>query len=583
MNFISFGQAAKKFCNKKNFIVLDNEFNYIKKKQYKNIIYPHINIHQYNKKKEILLIKRKNNFKYLIKTYKIVLKNLANILNKYHQKSYTVAYWEVLIGRWLFFYISNVYYYWYIIQKVSKKKKIKNFISLPLEENSFVPNDTFHAIKIINNSKSLWSHWCMREIAIFLKLFEVKEIKIKINYKEIIKKSYTPIYTLNTINLGLNKKLFFYRFYLPIRLKLIFFFRIGVFPIRLKSLLIKFTNIVTSKRSDFSVYKIKKDKFLNFCNFFLSKNIPKIFLENFNDLSYNYEKLNWPKKPKYIITTHGQYYDEIFKFYLAQQKSRNCKLMINQHGSILENYNNTQNIHYYIDYQICDKILTWANYNKFKCEPLFVNTVDEKKNRQKFKNNKILLVTYNLGHNSIVACDTFVSTFQQKELLSNMIKDFIFSLKSIVEKDIIVKHYCAQEPDLIKINLKRNFPNLDFIKTKKLAYEIKKNFCLQVETFLSTGFFEALYLRNPVILINNSIMHGDIINSKLFNSLKKLKKYQIYFDNPILAADFINKNNNNLYEWWNNKDLQNEVNNFCDQHCRSFNTYNKNFIKKLSV
>ena len=125
MNFISFGQAAKKFCNKKNFIVLDNEFNYIKKKQYKNIIYPHINIHQYNKKKEILLIKRKNNFKYLIKTYKIVLKNLANILNKYHQKSYTVAYWEVLIGRWLFFYISNVYYYWYIIQKVSKKKKLK--------------------------------------------------------------------------------------------------------------------------------------------------------------------------------------------------------------------------------------------------------------------------------------------------------------------------------------------------------------------------------------------------------------------------------------------------------------------------
>jgi putative transferase (TIGR04331 family) len=489
MNFISFGQAAKKFYNKKNFIVLDNEFNYIKKKKYKNIIYPHINIHQYNKKKEKLLIKRKNNFKYLIKTYKIVLKNLANILNKYHQKSYTVAYWEVLIGRWLFFYISNVYYYWYIIQKVSKKKKIKNFISLPLEKNSFVPNDTFHAIKIINNSKSLWSHWCMREIAFFLKLFEVKEIKIKINYKEIIKKSYTPINTFNTINLGLNKKLFFYRFYLPIRLKLNFFFRIGVFPIRLKSLLIKFTNIVTSKRSVFLVYKIKKDKFLNFCNFFLSKNIPKIFLENFNDLSYNYEKLNWPKKPKYIITTHGQYYDEIFKFYLAQQKSRNCKLMINQHGSILENYNNTQNLHYYIDYQICDKILTWVNYNKFKCEPLFVNTVDEKKNRQKFKNNKILLVTYNLGHNSIVACDTFVSTFQQKELLSNMIKDFIVSLKSIIEKDIIVKHYCAQEPDLIKINLKRNFPNLDFIKTKKLAYEIKKNFCLQVETFLSTGFF----------------------------------------------------------------------------------------------
>jgi hypothetical protein len=86
-----------------------------------------------------------------------------------------------------------------------------------------------------------------------------------------------------------------------------------------------------------------------------------------------------------------------------------------------------------------------------------------------------------------------------------------------------------------------------------------------------------------VILINNSIIHDDIINSKLVNSLKKLKKYQIYFDNPILAADFINKNNNNLYEWWNNKDLQNEVNNFCDQHCRSFNTYNKNFIKKLSV
>jgi putative transferase (TIGR04331 family) len=235
----------------------------------------------------------------------------------------------------------------------------------------------------------------MREIAIFLKLFEVKEIKIKTRYKEIIKKNYFPIYTFNIRNLGLNKKLFFYRFYLPIKLKLILFFRTGVFPVRFKSLLIKFTDIVTSKRSVFLVYKIRKDKLLNFCNFFLSKNIPKIFLENFSDLKYNYKKLYWPKKPKFIITTHGQYYDEIFKFYLARQKGRNCKLMINQHGSILENYNNTQNFHYYIDYQICDKILTWGNYNKFKCEPLFVNTVEEKKNRQKIKNNKILLVTYN--------------------------------------------------------------------------------------------------------------------------------------------------------------------------------------------
>ena len=75
------------------------------------------------------------------------------------------------------------------------------------------------------------------------------------------------------------------------------------------------------KRKEFYFYKKTNDEFLNFANYFVKKNLPKIFLENYENLEKTYEKLKWPKNPKYIITSHAHIIDDVFKIYVAKKKN----------------------------------------------------------------------------------------------------------------------------------------------------------------------------------------------------------------------------------------------------------------------
>ena len=60
--------------------------------------------------------------------------------------------------------------------------------------------------------------------------------------------------------------------------------------------------------------------------------LPKSFLENYLELEEHYKKNNWPNNPKYILTTYGQYYDEVFKIYCAKSITKGSKLLIFEHG-----------------------------------------------------------------------------------------------------------------------------------------------------------------------------------------------------------------------------------------------------------
>ena len=57
-----------------------------------------------------------------------------------------------------------------------------------------------------------------------------------------------------------------------------------------------------------------------------------------------------------------------------------------------------------------------------------------------------------------------------------------------------------------------------------------------------------MYLNIPSILILEDLNE---FNQDFQKKIKKLSKLNFYFTNPKLAASFINKNINNIDEWWN--------------------------------
>ena len=52
--------------------------------------------------------------------YKKLLKIYSNELNSFHNKNYSTKGWEILIGRWLYTYIIDIYTRWLILEKIQK-------------------------------------------------------------------------------------------------------------------------------------------------------------------------------------------------------------------------------------------------------------------------------------------------------------------------------------------------------------------------------------------------------------------------------------------------------------------------------
>jgi len=95
----------------------------------------------------------------------------------------------------------------------------------------------------------------------------------------------------------------------------------------------------------------------------------------------------------------------------------------------------------------------------------------------------------------------------------------------------------------------------------------------------STGYLESLFLNLPTILIFSKSFC--VTRNTAKEDFNELKKVNILFDNPINAANFINKNYNNLEEWWFDPELQKIREKFCKKYARKTNKPFKNFKQIL--
>ena len=64
---------------------------------------------------------------------------------------------------------------------------------------------------------------------------------------------------------------------------------------------------------------------------------------------------------------------------------------------------------------------------------------------------------------------------------------------------------------------------------------------------LSTPICELLYIGIPFIVINNEL---EWLKQNMVKKIKKLKKLNIWFDDPKDAYHFINKNYDKIPSWW---------------------------------
>lgn len=154
-----------------------------------------------------------NDIKKINFIYENLLCEFAKNLNIIHMTNYSQRYWEILINKWLMANILDIYSKWKISERIIKKYKIDNFYCLKINENEFIPENTWHHNVLHKGSNGLWAHIIFKKILKYkLKNFrEVtlnsKNVKLK---KEKEKKHFKTYNIKSFLNFFLLKKIFLY-------------------------------------------------------------------------------------------------------------------------------------------------------------------------------------------------------------------------------------------------------------------------------------------------------------------------------------------------------------------------------------
>lgn len=341
-------------------------------------------------------------------------------------------------------------------------------------------------------------------------------------------------------------------------------------------------NVSNNFRKELSKLILKKKKLAlkNFKNFLLSKlvdNIPKIFIENFEQLEKEYKKSKWPENPKYILTSYGHYYDELFKYFVADKTENYKKInfFILQHGYANIFLHNSFYFNFY-ERRISNGLITWGGRKNNKyLKPFFypkiyITNVDQ----FDFDDlKKIVIISYNFNTQIYLTPNGSMDYDSANQITLFNIFKFLEPLKKEFHNKIYLRNLNMRiQNNNFEKTLINNF---NFIKIDNIKNNFKstlKKYNLFVHFFFGTPFFECMAMNKPSIIIYNQ-NHHLTFDHKFMLFLKKLEDVKILFKNSYDASNFLNQNYSNLDKWWNSKKLQRIRIAFCNEYCHVTNKH----------
>lgn len=294
-------------------------------------------------------VKLKNDLSYLQHVREILLIDLAKQLNKIHKVNHSNLYWDILIGVWLNTFIETVYDKWYSLKTAIESNQVSYCIVLGRDPIKMIPFDMDGFSKLLGSNEwneNLYSQLLINNFYndLDLRIIKVDEKEFKSDQQDLpqrnkykqIKRVLSKLLLKINLFSKKNDKYFFLSSYLP-RIKLIYLqILLGQFPKIWKP--IGFKDIGTrinlkERLSDDKLGKQNfKDEFLNILSEMIPHNIPKVYVEDYSRLILSVKKLPWPKNPKVIFTSVGQYHDDLFKAWVGEKKENGSSFVIGQHG-----------------------------------------------------------------------------------------------------------------------------------------------------------------------------------------------------------------------------------------------------------
>lgn len=533
------------------------------------------------------LAKKKKDQKYLSIFYEKVLKDLSKKLNYKHNVNYNLNYWRIILGPWLYTYITSNFDRWEILSKALSDKKLfftyhsyttEKFINLNYKDyiEKITSSDNY-------NYKKYDSILKFRDEKNLNIIKKDKFIKVNNFKSQYLQKLDHLIFILQKVYFNFfayrNKNIFFTSFF---KKKNVVSF-INSFGKNCNFLIFfSFKNII--KKRDYNK-DLRKEKLSFKPRSLFEKYIKK---EIFNELPISYLErykyirssiLDKKKKKNNIITSVEHLEDDVIKVWLAEKIFNKSKLYIYDHSNSLRLLIND----FGHEELISEKIISCLKNDKKK----FINLPelksslfrDEKKqNFNKPQFGSIILYEGPKYAGKLISAPAgasnnihFNQIIQFYSKLEKKIKNFVkfksppyTSLRINTQKRVITLF----GNDKI-FNLDLNLQNV--IQSSKII----------VCTYPQTTLIEIILSKKPfIILYPKNLWQFDKNSQKV---LKKLKEKKILFFDEKIASRHINKYWDNLELWWNSKNVQLLLYDLMKNHFK-FESHNQlwgNFLKKI--
>lgn len=489
---------------------------------------------------------------------------LVEKLEKIHFEKYTKRYWEIILLPWLDSLIPKIFHYWKITSSVDK-----NLLGHVYRYNGvdFIKN-SFFEMKYYENLN--FNRWILSELIIYQDKIAYKQKKVKIKKKN---HSLTET-TFFTKILKLFFKFFSLFFSTRIMIdniqisKLEYFFlslRLRQFPFFWFRENIEENKIDLKKRKILLPEKYSKKSLSTFIKKNLIYLIPKNYLENYRSIKKKTENSYWPKKPKIIITSISYWFDDFFKFWVADKSLKKSKYIIMQHGGKMGTEKVATNRD--VQIQLADKYLTWGwNDKNKKIIPYFSMILSKLQKENSYTKKKTICFCQSIFSNYFSHIDGLPIFFKDKILYTQSANIIFEKLKNEIKKYFllrILKNQTINRP-YHKLIINRNI-NQDC--GKRSFHSLIKSVRIFVHNQDSTTFLETLVADVPTILI----LKKGYLNSRKIDSKKlyfALEETKIIFNNSEKAAEFINLNYDKIDVWWRSKSTQRAKDAFCKRFAK---------------
>jgi len=502
--------------------------------------------------------------------YDKLLVDMVVSLNKYHKTNYSKRYWEIIIGYWLKRYIKVVINRYKTIFQALSKYNIKSTVCLNTDEFSLITHDYYNFSWSLEDD--MWNHAVYCDI---LKNIESSDINFINRPNTIIKKNVRPKPT-NLNYSGACKKVitgvfkflqkfsrandaFILNSYLPTIKELELQLLLGQVPQIWRGFEYK-----TKENNDVS----RDFNFIDFTSYagverevrrMLIKIMPTSYLEEYKSVNNYVSELPWPSNPKFIFTSNDFMANEVFKFWCASKTEQGCKYFIGQHGNNYGTLDETKGIP---EYSTSDCFLSWGWKDKeINAVPLFNFKIAGKK--KKTLNNKGGLLIVNRGPGKR---DGPQDRFYENKKYQQSVSNFYLSLdKNIRKKTIVRMHQISQNTNSDdRIHWESSCKGVKIDNGLRPINKLIDDCKIVVFTYDSTGVLESLALNRPTICYWPSGI--DHLLPEAIPYYKKLISVGIINNNP---SELISNVWNDVDSWWYSNELQDAVNEFCNQYSRT--------------